>query len=88
MTDEMMVQAQKPSAMPYVLGGAAAGAAVGGAAAKWGNMGVSTPKYSSWEQAVNDSNDEFVKKQIEKDGDKKADWQKLQTAQKEVKDAK
>lgn len=87
MTDEMMVQAQKPSAMPYVLGGAGVGALGGLASAKYANFGVTTPKYSSWEEAINDSNDEFVKKQIEKGGDKKADWEKVQTAQNEVKEA-
>lgn len=87
MTDEMMVQAQKPSPVPYLAGGALAGAAIGGASAKYGNFGIPSPKYSSWEQAIKDSNDEFVKKQAEKDGDKKADWQKLQTAQKEVAEA-
>ena len=66
MTDEMMVQAQKPSVMPYVLGGAGVGALGGLASAKYANFGVQTPKYSSWEEAINDSNDEFVKKHYDK----------------------
>ena len=88
MTDEMTVKAQRPSALPYVAGGALAGAAIGGASAKYGNFGITSPRYSSWEDAIKDSNDEFVKKQVEKGGDKKADWEKVQTAQKEVNEAK
>lgn len=87
MTDEMTVQAQRPSALPYLAGGAVVGAAAGAGSAKYANFGISSPKYSNWEEAIKDSNDEFVKKQVEKGGDKKADWEKLQNSQKEVSDA-
>ncbi len=89
MTDEMMVQAQRPSAMPYVLGGAALGAAAAGAGAAVGNMGVKSPAYSSWEAAVADANkeDSFVSKQIKKGGDNKADWETIQNQAKKLQDA-
>lgn len=87
MTDEMTIQGQRPSAVPYVLGGAVAGAAAGGATAKFGNFGLQSAKYSSWEDAVKDVNkdDSFVKKQIEKGGDNKANWEEIKNQAEAVK---
>lgn len=78
MTDEMTVQAQRPSAMPYVLGGAGIGAVAGGSLAKWGNMGIKGQAYSNWEEAVADANkdDKFIKEMAEKDGNDKT-WKVL-----------
>ncbi len=42
MTDEMTVQAQRPSALPYVLGGAVLGGAAGAGAAA-ANVGIKSP---------------------------------------------
>lgn len=88
MTDEMTVQAQRPSALPYVLGGAALGGIAGGGAAA-ANVGIKAPAYSSWEEAIADVNkdDSFVKKQVEKGGDNKANWEAIQTQAKAVQDA-
>ena len=78
MTDEMTVQAQRPSVMPYVLGGAGVGAAAGGGLAKWGNIGIKGQAYSNWEDAVADANkdDKFIKEMAEKDGNDKT-WKVL-----------
>ena len=79
MTDEMTVQAQRPSAMPYVLGGAGIGAVAGGSLAKWGNVGYKTPMYTKWEDAVAEANknDEYIKNMADKDGDAAKDWKTL-----------
>ena len=73
MTDEMTVQAQRPSAIPYALGGAGIGAAAGAGLAGWGNVGYKTPMYTKWEDAVADANkdDKFIKEMAEKDGNDK-----------------
>lgn len=76
MTDEMTVQVQRPSAIPYVAGGAVAGGLVGlGASAA--NIGIKDNAYKSWEDAVAKVNkdDTFIKSQIDKAGDNKADLQ-------------
>lgn len=88
MTDEMTVQAQRPSALPYVLGGAALGGVAGAGSAAAG-LGLKSPAYKSWEEAVADVNkdDSFVKKQVEKGGDNKANWETIQTQAKAVQDA-
>ena len=88
MTDEMTVQAQRPSALPYVLGGAALGG-VAGAGAAAGNLGIKSPAYATWEEAVEAVNkdDSFVKKQVEKGGDNKANWEAIQTQAKAIQDA-
>ncbi len=88
MTDEMTVQAQRPSAWPYVLGGAALGGAAGAGAAA-ANVGIKSPAYSSWEDAIAATNkdDSFVKKQVDKGGDNKASWEAIQTQAKAVQDA-
>lgn len=89
MTDEMAIQQQRPSAMPYLLGGAAIGGAGGAATAKYANFGIEGPKYKSWQDAVADVNkdDTFIKKQIEKGGDNKSNWETIQNNAKEVKAA-
>lgn len=71
MTDEMTIQGQRPSATPYLAGGAIAGAAAGTALAKYANVGIPTQAYTSWEQAVEEvnKNDKYISKQIDKGGD-------------------
>lgn len=88
MTDEMAIQGQRPSAIPYLAGGALLGGVVGGGAAAAG-YGLSSPAYKSWEDAVSEvnKNDAFVKKQVEKGGDNKANWEAIQNQAKAVKEA-
>lgn len=88
MTDEMTVQAQRPSALPYVLGGAALGGVAGAGSAAAG-LGLKSPAYKSWEEAVEAVNkdDSFVKKQVEKGGDNKSNWEAIQTQAKAIQDA-
>lgn len=90
MTDEMAIQQQRPSAMPYVLGGAAVGGAGGAALAKYADFGLQGPKYKNWEEAVAEVNkdDSFIKSQIEKDGDNKAACETIKNSAIEVDDAK
>lgn len=89
MTDEMMVQGQRPSATPYVLGGAAVGALGGGLAANYG-YGINT-KVGSWEDAVNAVNkdDKFITSKIDKaEGEAKTALEKIKTEAGNVKSAK
>ncbi|MCQ2744214.1 MAG: hypothetical protein MJ230_05400 [bacterium] len=87
MTDEMTVN-QRPSAMPYLLGGAAVGGAGGYALSNYANVGIKTG-YKSWEDAVADvtKDDSFCKKQIEKKGDNVDAWEELQKQSEAVKNA-
>lgn len=60
MTDELSIQAQQPqrtSATPYVLGGAALGAAGGYLGAKY----TTSPKYASYEEIIKEAEDTFKK---------------------------
>ncbi len=86
MTDEMAIQQQRPSAMPYVLGGAAVGGAGGAALAKWTPYGITEVKYKSWDDVVNDVNkdDSFIKEQLTKDSDKKDKIQELKNKGDEI----
>lgn len=86
MTDEMTVQAQRPSAMPYVLGGAGVGAVAGGSLAKWGNVGIQGQAYSSFDDLVKEANndDAFIKKMAEKEGETGENWSKLKKAAEEM----
>ena len=86
MTDEMTVQAQRPSAMPYVLGGAGVGAVAGGSLAKWGNIGIQGQAYSSFDDLVKEANndDAFIKKMAEKEGETGENWSKLKKAAEEM----
>lgn len=87
MTNDYAVN-QKPSAAPYVLGGAAAGAAGGFALQKWADVGINTPKYKSWQEAVNDVNDEYVTKKINNSKDEvKEAWEAIQAHRKAMADA-
>ena len=88
MSDEMMVQSSRPSAVPYLLGGAVVGGAGGWALAKYANIGIPTQAYKSWDEAVADAtkNDKFVKSQAEKSGDAAASWKTIQEQAKAIKD--
>lgn len=88
MTDEMAIQGQRPSAIPYVLGGAALGGAAGYGAAVAG-YGLKAPAYKNWQEAVDAVNkdDKFVSEQIKKSGDNKANWETIKNEAKAVKDA-
>lgn len=81
MSEDLMVQGQqRPSAMPYALGGAIIGGAAGAGASKIG-CGMKTAAYKSWEDAVQAATDadSFVSKQIAKGGDNKAAWEAVKT---------
>lgn len=85
MTDELSIQAQQPqrtSPMPYVLGGAAVGAAAGG----FSPVGVTKPKYSSYEDILKESEDTFDKG-IKKGGDNKSFWEAAKEHAEKVKNA-
>ena len=56
MTDEMTTQTQRPSAVPYLLGGAA----VGGTAGYFSPWGVTKPKYESFDDILKEANDTFT----------------------------
>ena len=73
MTQDYAVQNQRPSALPYALGGAAVGGVLG-LPAVLGRFGVQTAKYGSWEEILKESKDVFDK-QIEKGGDNKTLWE-------------
>lgn len=89
MVDEMTVQTQRPSVIPYLAGGAVIGGAAGAGLAKFANFGIQAPRYSNWKEAVEDVNkdDKFMRSQIDKGGDNKADWETLKTKAQAVKDA-
>lgn len=76
MTDELAIQAVNPqvkrkdNTMPYALGGAAIGAVAGGLSP----IGVTKPKYSSYEDILKESND-TLEKNINKGGDNKSFWE-------------
>lgn len=59
MTQDLTVQNQRPSAMPYVLGGTAAGALAGWGASKI--PALQGAKYNSWQDILKDSADDFKK---------------------------
>jgi len=75
MTDEMTVQAQRPSAAPYVLGGAAVGAALGHDKVL-GNYGIKKPKYNTWDEILREKSD-YLEKQAKKDTPDKGTWEKV-----------
>lgn len=79
MTD-YAVQNNGSSGLAWGATGAVAGAGTGAALAKWANVGIPTQAYKSWDEAVAAVNkdDKFIKKQIEKGGEKAANWTKLQ----------
>lgn len=58
MTDDLSIQQQKPSVAPYVLGGALAGGVAGAGTAY---VTAPKPKYSSYEDIINDTKDNFEK---------------------------
>ncbi len=67
MSDEMMVQNSRPSAVPYLLGGAVVGAGLG-AASPWG---FTKPKYASFDDVLKEykDNDKFTKSKEAAKGD-------------------
>lgn len=68
MSDEMMVQNKRPSAVPYLL----TGAAIGGAAGAYSPIGVTKPRYESFEDLIAEKEDTFKKaKEKAKDDDVK-----------------
>ena len=81
MTDELGIQKQQPSAVPYAIGGGI----VGGAGAYLGTNYFTKPKYGSYEDIINKMEpDTFNKELSEATGDKKT----LYEAAKAVRDAK
>ena len=91
MTDEMQIQQQRPSALPYALGG---GVVVGGASAlagtKWDKVKgwISDPaKYKSYEDIINEADDTFTKNVENASSDDKGVWEKATEARKAGKTA-
>ena len=74
MTNDMKVQSQRPSVLPRALVGAGVGGALGAAAAGWGNVGINSKYYGSWNDVIKDveKEDTYVtnkaKKEVESDG--------------------
>lgn len=88
MTDEMAVQAQRPSATPYLLGGAALGGAAGYGVNYAGWDRFFKPK--TWQDAVADvnKNDKFITEAIEKGGDNKGALETIKENAQKIKEAK
>ena len=85
MSDELAIQPQvqqKSNAVPY----AAGGAIVGGLAGALSPVGVTKPKYASYEDILKESEDTF-KSQIEKGGDAKGVWEAAKEHAEKVKNA-
>lgn len=85
MSDELTIQPQvqqKSNAIPY----AAGGAIVGGLAGALSPVGVTKPKYASYEDILKESEDTF-KSQIEKGGDAKGVWEAAKEHAEKVKNA-
>ena len=85
MSDELTIQPQvqqKSNAVPY----AAGGAIVGGLAGALSPVGVTKPKYASYEDILKESEDTF-KSQIEKGGDNKGVWEAAKEHAEKVKNA-
>lgn len=81
MSDEMMVQNSRPSAVPYLLGGAVVGAGLG-AASPWG---FTKPKYASFDDVLKEykDNDKFTKsKEAAKGDDAKKAYETIETEMK------
>ena len=86
MVDNYSVDSGRKSVAPTIIGAGVGG--VGGYfLANKANVGIPA-KYTSWEDAINDTNDEFVKKKIAKGGDNKTAWETIQTHRKNVADAR
>ena len=85
MTDELTIQPQvqqKSNAVPY----AAGGAIVGGLAGALSPVGVTKPKYASYEDILKESEDTF-KSEIEKGGENKGVWEAAKEHAEKVKNA-
>lgn len=98
MSDEMMVQNQRPSAVPYFLGGAAVGAGAGWALTKYANFGFPGAYAANAEEAIarakqeiidqTNGKDTFVTKRINNtEGEVKSAWEKIQANAKAVNEA-
>ena len=85
MSDELTIQPQvqqkQSSALPYAIGGAIVGGTVGALSP----VGVTKPKYASYEDILKESEDTF-KSQIEK-GDNKGVWEAAKEHAEKVKNA-
>ena len=85
MSDELTIQPQvqqKSNAVPY----AAGGAIIGGLAGALSPVGVTKPKYASYEDILKESEDTF-KSQIEKGGEAKGVWETAKEHAEKVKNA-
>ena len=85
MSDELTIQPQvqqKSNAIPY----AAGGAIIGGLAGALSPVGVTKPKYASYEDILKESEDTF-KSQIEKGGEAKGVWETAKEHAEKVKNA-
>ena len=86
MSDELTIQPQvqqkQSSALPYAIGGAVVGGTVGALSP----VGVTKPKYASYEDILKESEDTF-KSGIEKGGDAKGVWEAAKEHAEKVKNA-
>lgn len=86
MSDELTIQPQvqqkQSNALPYALGGAAIGGTLGAVSP----VGVTKPKYASFEDILKESEDTF-NSQIEKGGDNKGVWEAAKEHAEKVKNA-
>ena len=86
MTDELSIQMEPQvkhsSALPYALGGAVIGAGAGA----FSPIGVTKPKYESFDDILKESEDTFTK-EIAKNGENKSVWENAKQQVEKVKNA-
>ena len=80
MTDEMTLQNQRPSAIPYLLGGAA----VGGTAGYFSPWGVKKAKYESFDDIIKEANDTFTSAKNEAEGEAKKAYEEIDPKRTEI----
>ena len=80
MADDVTLQNQRPSAIPYLLGGAA----VGGTAGAFSPWGVTKPKYESFDDIIKESEDSFTSAKNEAKDEVKTAYEQIETKRNEI----